>query len=526
MLIKTAVLLTIVSLLCSCDQSKDSVVEVYSGSRDNVTTVTLTSIDDALPMIHDNASFAICGDTLIINDYRSTDRQLIAYDLNNGKYLGSFGMYGQGPGEIANFGGLFYDSKNGIIYGLDLSKWQIAGFNLREAIADSTYKAFVKIRMTNHRGRPFNTPFYVNDTTIFCSVFVPDETGMKLGSHVGRFNLITGETSLLDSIVASGYPTANIAVAPLENRIFEIGHTHDRIRIYDFKGNLEKTIYGPDFIEKHDGRTYYFASSTIAGDKLLVVYSGEDLLNKNRNHEIIVMDLDGNYIKTLDVGARISSIVYHPKTDRVYVSEDDEPQFGYFNLSEALGETDSVKKESKSVEEELPVDEKADETANEKVGQDKETIMDNGVKVVYSSPMAANTPKYDKSEKVDGPLALLDPLAHNFNPVDIATIGAQSDGDKGKKYQVSLIGQGSEEVTIESIILPDARFKVDWNGIAKYKPGVLSTFTLKSEKAIELDDYRFILTYKGGKYPPQTFHINLHPDINKLRADRINGASQ
>jgi len=142
MQINKTIIFAMVSLLCSCGQSKDSAVEIHSGSRENVTTVTLTSIDDALPMIHSDARLTLCGDTLIINDYKSTDKQLIAYDLNNGKHLGSFGMYGQGPGEISNFGGLFYDSKRGIIYGLDLSRWQISGFNLREAIADSTYKAF------------------------------------------------------------------------------------------------------------------------------------------------------------------------------------------------------------------------------------------------------------------------------------------------------------------------------------------------------------------------------------------------
>lgn len=517
-----------VSLLCSCGQSKDSAVEIHYGSRDNVTTVTLTSIDDALPMIHSDARFTLCGDTLIINDYKSTDNQLIAYDLNNGKHLGSFGMYGQGPGEISNFGGLFYDSKRGIIYGLDLSRWQISGFNLREAIADSTYKAFTKVKMTDRRGGPFTTPFYINDTTILCSVFVPDERGMKLTSHVGKFNLLTGERVLFDSIDAFTGNSGLITVSLSHDLIIETDTNHDRMRFFDLNGKLKKTIYGPDYSERYDGRAYYFSEPVIAGDKIIVVYSGQDFRKNGTGHEILVMDLDGNYIKTLDVGARISSIIYHDKTDRVYVSEDDEPQFGYFNLSEALGEPTSAKKESKSVAEDVPVDGMTEETANEAVqesetscvsSQGKETILDNGVKVVYSSPMDADT-------SGEGPLALLDPLAHDFNPVDIATIGAQSDGENGKKYQVSLIGQGSEEVTIESIILPDERFEVDWSGITKYKPGVLSTFTLKSKKAVKLDDYRFILTYKGDKYPPQTFHINLHPDINKLRADRINGASQ
>lgn len=514
-------LTAIVALLCSCGRNNEATV-VHAGSRDNVTTVTLTSIDDALPMIHSDARFTLCGDTLIIRDRKSTEKQLLAYELNNGQYLGSFGMYGQGPGEIANFGAIFYDSKRGIIYGLDLSRWQISGFNLREAVADSTYKAFTKVKMTDRRGGPFTTPFFINDTTILCSVYVPDERGMKLISHVGKFNLMTGKRLLLDSIDDVIGNAGLITVSPTDNLMIETGVNHDRIRLYDLKGNLRKTIYGPDFSERYDGRAYYFSEPVIAGDKILAVYSGKDFRKNGTGHEIVVMDLDGNYIKTLDVGARISSIVYHGKTDRVYVSEDDEPQFGYFNLSEVLVETDSVKKESKSVEEEMPVDEKADETANEAVqksetidvsGQGNETILDNGVKVVYASPMAANTPGY-------GPMALLDPLAHSFNPVDIATIGGEPNGENGKLYRIALFNNSKDTVAIESVLLPDSRFEVVKCTIKRYLPHLTSDLVLKSNKAVKLDDYRFVLTYKGGKYPPQAFHINLHPDIIRLMEER------
>lgn len=498
-------LTAIVALLCSCGRNNEA-TEVHTGSRDNVTTVTLTSIDDALPMIHADARLTVCGDTLIINDYKSTNKQFIAYDLNNSKYLGSFGMYGSGPGEIANFGGLFYDSRRGILYGLNLNKWQISGFNLREAVADSTYKAFTKVKFKNRRGGPINTPFYVNDTTIFCSVYVPDNTGMKLTSHVGKFNLLTGDRVLLDSIDEIAGNSGLITVSPSHDLMVETSANNDRIRFYDLNGKLKKTIYGPDYAERHNGRAHYFSGPVIAGDKILAVYSGQDLIKNGMGHEIVVMDLDGKYIKTLDVGARISSIVYHPKTDRVYVSEDDEPQFGYFNLSEALGDSAYAKKDSKSAAEDVPVDETIDETANEAVqksetidvsGQGNEKILDNGVKVVYASPMAANTPG-------DGPMALLDPLAHSFNPVDIATIGGEPNGENGKLYRIALFNNSTDTVAIESVLLPDSRFEVVKCTIKKYLPHLTSDLVLKSNKAVKLDDYRFILTYKGGKYPPQS----------------------
>lgn len=203
---------TIVSLLCSCRQSNDSVAEVHSGSRDKVTTVTLTSIDDNLPPIHSDARFYISGDTLYINDYKSTDLQFIAYDLNNAKYIGAFGKYGLGPGEIANFGSLFFDRYRGIMYGMNLAKWEIDGFDIKAALADSSYKAFVKVKLTENDERPINHATYVNDTTIYCAVYVPEEHGMQLSSHVGKFNLLSGKSEILDSVAEPGRHTGGIEV--------------------------------------------------------------------------------------------------------------------------------------------------------------------------------------------------------------------------------------------------------------------------------------------------------------------------
>ena len=513
-------------LFCSCGQNNNNVNETHSGDRDKVTTVTLTSIDDALPMIHSDARLSAYGDTLIIRDHKSTDRQLIAYDLNKGQYLGSFGKYGQGPGEIANFGSLFYDSKKGVIYGLDLSRWQIVGFNLREAIVDTAYLAFTKIKLTDHDGgRAINMPTYVNDSTIFCSVFVPDETGMSLSSYIGKFNLLTGHSTLLDSIDDPGRHTGYVAASLNHNIIVEAGMTHDRVRIYDLDGNLKRIIYGPDFESKHDGRTYYFSSSIIAGDKLLSVYSGVDARKQVTGHEIVVMDLDGNYIKTLEIGARIASIAYHDKTDRVYVSQDGEPQFGYFVLSEALGTSASGEKQTDNDHSATDADADSDADKNQTdTGDQKEsTTTQKGIQIVYSSQEAIKAHKYTGSTEKKVPLTLIDPYNHSVTPVSMADIGASPMPDgKGVYYMVNLLNQSQDTVSIESLRLPDARFSAQWTGLVKYIPTLFSGFILKADKGVKLDDYRFVITYKDNKYPPQTFHINLHPDEKKLIEDGEN----
>ena len=48
--------------------------------------------------------------------------------------------------------------------------------------------------------------------------------------------------------------------------------------------------------------------------------------------DIIVMDLDGKYLKTLRFDAPLGAMIYHEKSNRLYLSTEGEPQFGYLQL--------------------------------------------------------------------------------------------------------------------------------------------------------------------------------------------------
>lgn len=149
-------------------------------------------------------------------------------------------------------------------------------------------------------------------------------------------------------------------------------------------------------------------------------------------------------------------------------------------------------------------------------GDDSATsAVSNGVEIVYSSADAINAPSYDPDAEWGSPLALGSQLSGSMAGFPIVESGAYPDGDR-MVYGILLVNHSPDTVTVSSIKLPDSSMTVDWHGSKTYRPGVMSIFKLVCDSVIWHDDYRFILTYEGDKYPAQVFHVNLRPDLFKM----------
>lgn len=334
--VKTIGILILLFILCpvfwSC-KAKTGHPEVETvEKRDIEEMVQLVSIDNTLPPVHSNSTLLVSGDTLLIYDGKQSDNLFAAYDIVRNRYIGSFGKSGSGPGEMSYLGGLYTDG-NGTVYAINTGRMCLQGIGIREVLLDSTQKAFDKVRLDKSDYMTlFVTPHYVNDTTVLCSLYGPGESGFT--SRLGRFNPMTGSGTFIDTVSSGDVGKCQVAADLKQNVIVTTGYTHDRISIFDAEGNLKKIIYGPDYQEQHDGATYYFSSPVIAGERLYVSYNGEDARKEHTVYgkNIIVMDLDGKYVKTLRLDARVNDMAYHEKTNRLFVHTDGDPQFGYIQL--------------------------------------------------------------------------------------------------------------------------------------------------------------------------------------------------
>ncbi len=86
-----------------------------------------------------------------------------------------------------------------------------------------------------------------------------------------------------------------------------------------------------------DKKTNYFSYVRVAGPYILGVYAGSDGNTEQIGKKIVVMDLEGNYIATLDAGKRVRDMYYHEPSGILWMSfTEDDMQFGKLNLAEAL----------------------------------------------------------------------------------------------------------------------------------------------------------------------------------------------
>ena len=320
--------------LWSCKPGDGNPTEEWCENRDRIEHPELVSIDETLPTLHSFTDLIIMGDTLLIHDNKATERLFAAYDIVNGKYIGSFGNYGDGPGEMANLGAL-YQSPERILYVINNNHMKLQGVDIDKALNDSTYKAFDKVRLDTSEGMLiFLTPTFVNDTSVLCTLYKSARDGFE--THVGRFNPKTGTACAIDTLSGKNVGKSLIAVDVAKNLVAAVSSTHDRVRIFDLDGKLKKTVYGPDFKEIHDKRINYFGTPVIAGERIYANYNGKDIGDSNVafGSDIIVLDLNGSYIKTIRNDSPISGMAYHEGTNRLYLCTYGEPQFGYIQLDD------------------------------------------------------------------------------------------------------------------------------------------------------------------------------------------------
>ena len=333
--IKSLVVYASLLALCSCGHGAGNSAEIHY-DRDNVEDAKLVDISDMLPEMHAATQVYIIGDTLIFHDTKSIDRQFHAFDVKTHRPLGSFGKFGNGPGEIANFAYIFIDAEKRILYGTNFNQWNVAGFQLDSALADTTYNAFVKAKLIGTEGHSTvpKSPYLINDSIAVCSRLVPAEDWSSFKNSLGCLNINSGESYSLNDMLGDKDSKNVIATSPKENLIVAVATTHDWIRFFDMGGNLKNSLFGPDFVEKKTKNLIYFHSVLITDDKFFASYDGKKIQPRTEYEDIVVFNHDGEYIKSLRVYGAIWGLAYHKGTNRLYVTLDGEPQFSYIQLDD------------------------------------------------------------------------------------------------------------------------------------------------------------------------------------------------
>ncbi len=291
------------------------------------------------PMLHDDVRILGSDKYLYFKDYMSTDKITSVFSLPEGEYIGQFMDFGEGPHEVSmscdiNIFTSPIDQREKAIV-LDLIQHRASSYDVDSALTDSLY---VPRMMKPLDATTFPSHYaYINDTLGFARkiTLLPETT--RFQQALGKYNLRTGELTdfATEEHINDNYSL--IAVSKAAERVVETGGNVDIVVIYDYDGNVLRRIKGPNYKPKAEGRRIYYSLVRVGGPYIFGVYSGGDWNTEHLGKQIVVMDLDGNYIATLDMGTRIRDLYYHEPSGILWLKfSEDERQFGKLNLAEAL----------------------------------------------------------------------------------------------------------------------------------------------------------------------------------------------
>lgn len=318
-----------------------SKTEIYQDERDKVLhvkdKVKEIVIDDV--MIGGISRLQLMDDYLMIADHKSYDKLIHLFNLNGFSYVTSIGDKGEGPGEITILGYIGIDEAHRKFYVNDHGKYNILSYDLDSVLRDEAYMPTVKMNMG--KGQYPDEYLYVNDALCIGRIIEP------LGYNdfiprVAKWNMITGEIKPMKYKHPQIEKKRICFAVSMENGVYVEGYNyHDLITICSLDGELKYNIYGPKWDERKSNAISYFQKPVICKNRLLVSYSGERTFTKNQlggiksncPTKLMMFDLDGNYIQTLETGYGISDYCYDVKNNRIIMSLDDENlQFAYLSL--------------------------------------------------------------------------------------------------------------------------------------------------------------------------------------------------
>ncbi len=323
-------------LFFSC--TNNGSVEKHQNNRDNIVAVKeeIKEIDMDDVMIGSIARLSIVNNFLIIKDSKSLDLLVHLFDRKNAayKYISSAIPRGQGPGEIANIGYIGVNSKKNEIYVSDHGKLKIFTYPIDSILYNPYYVPEVKIELNNIQ---FPSEYlYINDTLCYARIIEP--TG-NVGHNeaAGKWNMQTGE------VVKMKYThpkvrtkRINIAVSIEHETFVECYANHDLMTIMDLDGNKKCNVYGSNWNDGKIIQIYHFQNVVFKGDKIIASYSGRDMHGNTFPDKLLVFNINGDYIKTLDIGYKILDFCYDERNERLLFAFDDMIQFGYLALNESM----------------------------------------------------------------------------------------------------------------------------------------------------------------------------------------------
>ncbi|MDR0892283.1 MAG: 6-bladed beta-propeller [Mediterranea sp.] len=326
-------------IFASCSVNTKDGTEKVQKNRDKIVNVKRYTKEIQLDsiLIGSVSHLYLLDNNLIISDPRSPEMLIHIFDKNTFEYRKSIAPVGQGPNEITILGHIATDVNRKKLYVSDHGKNKIFSYDMDSLLRFPRYSPITKVAL-NQKGFP-SWYQYINDT-LSIGVFIEPTSESAFNQSVARWNMVTGEIERMKYVNPDVKKKRMcLAVSSQHDEYVECFRHNDLLTICSLDGTLKYNVYGPKWDKDEVNSNYYWGGVIFCGNHILALNSGKSNSERVRESSIIeVFSLNGDYVKTLDVGYKIKDFCYDESNNRLILCLNDEIQFAMLPLNELLEE--------------------------------------------------------------------------------------------------------------------------------------------------------------------------------------------
>ena len=316
--------------------------EKYQKHRNNIVSVQNKIIDIKPEIIFGKSWLYIIDDILIVAEQRAyNEKGIHLFNKNTFKYITSTAIIGKGPNEVAALGTIGIDSKNKILWVTDNGKKLRWKFPLDSILNNEMYKPTEKLNL--YDDLYLSRYGFLNDSIVLGKAMrVLNIGGFDMA--MAKLNINTNVTEVYgyEHPEVYGKRTNSFFALSVKNNFYVNCFAFcDLMTICDLDGNLKYNIYGKKWFNKERKNIYFdgvdlfdkYIIASYVGDER-IVYDEHKRPKENCSSKLMIFNLKGDYIKTIDTEYEIISFCIDEENDRLIAYFDGrENPLGYFNLN-------------------------------------------------------------------------------------------------------------------------------------------------------------------------------------------------
>lgn len=340
----TCILLLLILFSCNSNNQEKRVKDTdknYVNVTDKIKDIQTEYYHGAFSLLYILDNYLI-----ILDGSPNPESEVICiYDKNNFKFITITGIIGKGPNEIGRPGRIGLNKTSNEIWLPDHGKMVMWKFPLDSVFNNPDFKPTEKIKLNNEL---FLSRFaFINDSiALGTAVHVINYNSFDMA--MAKLNVTTNTTEKF------GYEHPQ-AIGKKSNSMFALSNKHniyvnsyskmDLMIICNLEGSLKCNIKGPGWMKNKDNKKRFYSQVEIHNEYIIASYwGGLDIFfdkhkrpRVNRPTKLLVFDIDGNHLKTIDTGHKILNFCTDEENNRIiaYFTDRDVP-LGYFSLEGIL----------------------------------------------------------------------------------------------------------------------------------------------------------------------------------------------